>query len=539
MNDADTRYNRPMRVPRGLAAAVIVLVACGCLWSAVHRDPWDPDETRYLEVTHELLASGNPFFLRFNGEAYTDKPPLFFWLLAPLAAVFGADRVLPGTILSLLCWLALGLATARLGSAAGLDPCAARWGPLLTMSALMPALLSGGCRMDMLFAVWCTLALERLIRLANPSADGSNRSHLLLWLWIALAVLTKGPLVLALLAGALVVAGRGSRSILRRAVVGWGPLLAILIISVWLVPAALIGGRSWLDTIVVHQSAGRVVASFAHREPWWYHLATVPLTLMPWSPLILLGTLRILAQRHAQPAQTRVLAAFPLAGILLLSLLSGKTFLYPLPLFPAACLVAAWWLNNSPESVPQRLTVACGAALPLLLGVGIAIALAPRPEMELGTRGTLLAAGSLLLPSLAAMVFLLKHRMAPAMTMLVLAVPLFVAIGLQPIVGPFNRLLSLRPFAAAYAGSGPPTAAPGVAYGKLQPGFVLFTGRQFHVLESADELEQALGAGRRVAIDLREARRLRLRRHLGYRELARVPYRHSAVLVIESARDGL
>lgn len=515
-----------------MAVILIVLVTLGCLWSAVHRDPWDPDETRYLEVTHELLSSGNPFFLHFNGEAYTDKPPLFFWLLAPLVAAFGAQSALPGAVLSLLCWLALGLASARLGRAAGLDPRAARWGPLLTLTALMPALLSGGCRMDLLFAVWCTLALERLIRLSDRPVDG--RSHLLLWLWIALAVLTKGPLVLAFLACGLVLAGRGGRAVAWRAVAGWGPLLAVGIISVWLMPAALTGGRAWLDTIVIHQSAGRVVSSFAHREPWWYHLATVPLTLMPWSPAVLLGTLAAFSQRHALSTRFRLLAAYPLAGIVLLSLFSGKTFLYPLPLFPAGCLVATWWLDGGPQRASRRAALAGGALLPLLLGVGIAVALAPRPEMDLNTLGTLLAAGSLLLPSSAALLLLVRRRTTAAMAALATTIPLFVAIGLQPIVGPFNQLLSLRPFAAAYNGAEPLAAGPGIAYGKLQPGFVLFTGRRFELLTSAERLEQALKEGRRVAIDIRAAHRLRRENRLDYRELARVPYRHSAVLVIAS-----
>ncbi|MCG6963204.1 MAG: hypothetical protein LJE95_08065 [Acidobacteria bacterium] len=521
-----------MPVPRRLAVILIALVAFGSLWSAVHRDPWDPDETRYLEVTHELLSSGNPFFLRFNGEAYTDKPPLFFWLLAPLVAVSGADSALPGAILSLLCWLALGLASARLGRAAGLDPRTARWGPLLALTALLPALLSGGCRMDLLFAVWCTLALERLVRLADHPVD--KRSHLILWLWVALAVLTKGPLVLAFLAGALVFTGRGSRAIVWRAVAGWGPLLAVGIISVWLVPAALTGGRAWLDTIVIHQSAGRVVASFAHREPWWYHLATVPLTLMPWSPAVLLGTLAVFSQRQALSARIRLLAAYPLAGVVFLSLLSGKTFLYPLPLFPAGCLVAAWWLYGGPQRITRRAALLIGALLPLALGFGIAFALAPRPEMALGTLATLLAAGSLLLPSLGALLLLLRRQVGPAIAALALTIPLFVAVGLQPVVGPFNRLLSLRPFAAAYNGASEGSAAPGLAYGKIQPGFILFTGRRFELLTSAERLEQALQAGGRVAIDLRTAHRLRRQDHLEYRELARVSYRHSAVLVIAS-----
>ncbi len=520
-----------MSTPRGLTFVLICLVIAGTLWASLSRDPWDPDETRYLEVTREMIHSGNPFFLTFDAEPYTDKPPLFFWMLAPFVMIFGVDSALAGALPSLLAWLMLGLATRRITQAARCSIGVIRWGPVMLMSSLLPALLSGGCRMDMLFAVWCALALERLIRLADPS-EPQRRHHLFFWLWIALGILTKGPLALVFPLIALLFTGRNGWFTFKRIFRGWGPLLAVAIVCAWLFPAALTGGMTWLNTIVIHQSAGRITSSFAHQAPWWYHLATIPLTLMPWSLLALAGLIAAFSRYQTLDAGLRLIAAYPLAGLIFLSLLSGKTFLYPLPLFPAACLAAAWWLDGSPEHTAQRIVLGLSGLLPALLGLGIIFIVGPRPDMALAPWQRMVAGGALILPVLVSIMAVLLIRMKAATALLALSIPLFAAAGLPQIVPPFDRLLSTRPVAAAYAKVDRSPALPGLAYGRFEPGFVLYTKRPFKVLTSVPQLSQALASGRAVAINIRTAGQIRRKTHLNWNVAAAVPYRHTKILII-------
>ncbi len=524
-----------MPIPRGLILLVLLLVLGGAVWGAVHRDPWDPDETRYLEVAHEMTAAGgSPFFLRFNGQPYTDKPPLFFWLLAPAAALLGARSALAGTLPSLLALLGLAWATVRLGRRAGLDPPVSRWGVLLTVTSLLPALLTGGCRMDLLFAVFCVLALERLVGLADSHPHPSD--HLMLWLWIALGVLTKGPLALVLPLLATVLLLPTSARTLRRALVGWGPILTLAILAVWLVPAAVIGGMEWVETVVVHQSAGRVVSSFAHREPWWYHLAVLPLTLLPWSFAVLMGVLGALSQRHALPERARLLPAYGVGTLGFLTLLSGKTFLYPLPLFAPAGLVAAWWLLRQPRAAGPRVAVAGGGVAVTIVGAGLAIVASHRADMGLSLAQAALLAASLVVPGLLAAVAAARDRLRTALAMLVLAVPLFAAFGVQTLVPPFNTLLSLRPFGRAYRAAAPPSTR-GAAFERVQPGFILFTGRFFDELDTLGSLNNALDAGRVVAADDAAASRVAGENGEAWRVLVKIPYRHSSILLLDRPPD--
>ncbi len=528
--DPNPRYNSAMVPIRTLTAVVVLLVLLASVWTAVHRAPWDPDETRYLEVSREMLESGNPFFLLFNGQPYAHKPPLYFWILTPAVALLG-PTALAGALPSLLGWILLGIGAWRLARAADLPFPVIEWAPAVTMTAVLPVLLSIGCRMDLLFAAFCTLALERLVLLA--SHHRSRRSdHLMLWMWLGLAVLTKGPLALVLVLLPPVFLGRRGLEVLGRALRGPGFLVALAIVGVWLVPAALHGGWSWFLDVVIHQSAGRAVASFAHREPWWYHLAVVPMTLLPWSLAALAGTVAVFGQRHVLDRRGRLIAVYPVAGLLFLTLLSGKTLLYPLPLFPAACIVAVWWLERQPEGRYQRIALGATALLSGGIGIALAYVVRHRPELSFSPTGAVILGASLALPSLLALVMVVIGAIRPAMVAMSLAFPLFALLGMTQIVPQADRLLSLRPFGVAYNAADTSTEEPGLVWEHLNPGYVFFTHRTFRTMDSVQELRNALEGGRAVAINVKSARRLRQRWALKWREASRIPYRHTEILII-------
>ena len=71
------------------AIAVVALVAVLFVPPLFTRDPWNPDEPRYAEVAREMVVLGQYLVPHLNGEPYSDKPPLFFWL----AALFFAAAV--------------------------------------------------------------------------------------------------------------------------------------------------------------------------------------------------------------------------------------------------------------------------------------------------------------------------------------------------------------------------------------------------------------------------------------------------------------
>ncbi|NQU55596.1 MAG: glycosyltransferase family 39 protein, partial [Rhodospirillales bacterium] len=64
--------------------------------SAVKFRPFLPvDETRYLAVAWEMWRDGNFLVPHLNGEPYSHKPPLLFWLMHAGWAVFGVNEWWP------------------------------------------------------------------------------------------------------------------------------------------------------------------------------------------------------------------------------------------------------------------------------------------------------------------------------------------------------------------------------------------------------------------------------------------------------------
>lgn len=517
---------------RGFRIAVVALLVLAALAGAARRAPWDPDETRYLQVTRELLAGGSPFLLTFGGEPYPHKPPLFFWLLAPFVAALGPLSATAGALPSALALVALAVLVPRLGRTAGLAPAPAAWGGLMAVTALLPALLAGGCRMDLLLVVWSTLALDRLVALSDPDSSSAGRDHLLLWLWMGLGVLTKGPiaLVLPLLAAAALLPVDPRP--LRRALLGPGPLLALLLVALWLVPAALAGGREWLLSVVVEQTARRMADAFAHARAWWYHLATLPGTLLPWSAVVLAGTAAAVRRLPRLSPGMRLLAVVPVVSVAFLSAISGKTLLYPLPVFPPACLVGAWWLESARGRPGVRLALWATVAALAIVALGLGWAVPRSPRIAADATAAAWVAASLLAPALAAAGSLVSRRQDRAVAALVLVAPAFCAVGFQALVPAFDRYLSLAPFARAWLEQAPADQREVLVLDDLQPGYLLFTGRPGRLVTDRAEVSEALARGRLVVLKRKNVGRLGLSDLDPAAVRAVVPYRSSEVLLV-------
>jgi 4-amino-4-deoxy-L-arabinose transferase-like glycosyltransferase len=194
---------------------------------------------------------------------------------------------------------------------------------------------------------------------------------------IGFGVLGKGPVILVPVVPAIIFAPWWARSLLTGGRVRWytGGLAALLlgagIALAWAIPAGLTGGEAYRQAIFWGQSAGRVLDSFAHRNPWWSYLLWLPLMWLPWVAWPHLWA-AVRRQRWDQGSRFCLAVLVPaLAG---LSLISGKQPKYLLPLFP---LIAAWLARALvlAEGDSRRYRMIFLAAL--LGGSGIALAVVP------------------------------------------------------------------------------------------------------------------------------------------------------------------
>jgi len=365
------------------------------------------DETRYLAVAWEMWRDGNFLVPHLNGETYSHKPPLLFWLMHVGWSVFGVNDWWPRLVAPLFGLVNLfltGVLAQRLWPDRSSVAVAA---PLILMACLFWTLFTTLTMFDMLLAFCALLAMIGIIRAWQNDAPGS-------FIWLALAIgigaLTKGPAILlttlpvALLAplwalntkvkepeveinGGDIKPAPGSDMWSRGwkrwySGVGFSLLGGIAIALLWAIPAAISGGEEYRDAIFWGQSAGRMVDSFAHGRPWWWFLAVLPALVLPWT--IWPATWRALKGLRDIRGDNglRFCLVWFLPALITFSAISGKQLHYLLPVFPALALIGGRLLIDHHAIQPDQSSwKQSGLQIPAILFIVLGFALSVAPAL--------------------------------------------------------------------------------------------------------------------------------------------------------------
>lgn len=313
----------------------VVLLVMGIVFllDVLMRPMMPTNETRYIGVAWEMLV-GNHWLVPFqNGVPYSHKPPLLFWLIN-MVWLTGvneyAARLVAPTLSLLALWLTGRLADRmRPGGAFG-DAV------IVVLGTMVPFYFFGGETnfdgMLMLAMVACAMALWKI----GTSPDQRMLTWVLLGAALGLGVYAKGPVifvhVMPLLLAMRWWAGPGRFSLM-------GLLaafsVAVALVALWLVPAFVTGDATYREEILWTQSAGRVVNSFAHAEPFWFYATMLPMLLFPW--------VAIPGFWQSRPLDNVEKFAWVwfLGPLVLFSMISGKQTNYLLPVMPAVALLLA------------------------------------------------------------------------------------------------------------------------------------------------------------------------------------------------------
>ena len=331
-----------------LAVALAYLPGALC-----QRGFWVADETRYAGVLREMVSGGHWIVPYLDGSYYPDKPPLYFWGSSLIALVIG--RLTPFAAL-FITWLSAAgwvVVTWRLGQRiTGERP--ALIGALLMIPAVLSLLCAQIVRMDMTMAWLTAWALLLFLRAADPGTRGQFAGFYLL---TALAMLTKGPLGLAftLLPAAGVLMQRRDGKTLRRLLLSPGWLIVIALAGGWLATAWWLGERDYLRNIFGTQLIGRALRSGFHNEPFHFYILALPALLLPWTGLFPRALAGAWSRRRERGWD--LLVWWFISGLITISLVRGKLFIYVLPLLPPLFLalgdaVARW--TTAPVTTAQQ-----------------------------------------------------------------------------------------------------------------------------------------------------------------------------------------
>lgn len=346
--------------------------------------------TRTLAVAWEMWNQGHWLVPHINGQPYSEKAPLLFWLIQSGWFVFGVNDIWPrvlevligGTQLVLVSMLARRLFPSR--------PWMAKAAPWMLLAFGYAFLFGLQIMYDVLLALWTLAALLCL----TPKTQRAEPRWLLFGLCIGLGLLTKGPVMLLHVIFPWLLGplwndwarqhrsrwyGRGVLSLL----LGGSMLLA------WALPAGFSGGDAYRQRLFFTQTAGRVVNKLSegkdlqnHAEPIWFYLQWLPLLLFPFSGWPRMWVAVAGLRRPLEPG-LRFALCWLVPGFIVFSLISGKQLYYPLPEMGGIALLMAGaiavlrerrpslagngWLGTWPLGVGGIVFAVLLFALPLLV----------------------------------------------------------------------------------------------------------------------------------------------------------------------------
>ena len=348
---------------------------------------WIPDETRYAQISQDMLLSGNWVSPHFMGLRYFEKPVAGYWMIALGQAVFGENlfgvrfaSALSTGLSVLLCYLI----ARRLWN----DPRKSFACALLYMSFTVVAGQAGYANLDPQFTFWVNLSLVALWF----SLDSVTRGQRLLsWAALGLACgmgfLTKGFLAWAL--PVLIALPWMLWQKRWRELLVYGPLAIVVAIVISLPWALAVHAQEpdYWRFFFWHEHIRRFAGDDAqHDAPWWFYLPMLVGFSLPWA--VLLPTALKQAWDSRRQARIAFLLLWLLMPLIFFSLSNGKLPTYILPcLLPLALLLG--------NAVADRLRLEQGRALGLngllnlILGLTVLLALVylqlkkPLYELEL------------------------------------------------------------------------------------------------------------------------------------------------------------
>ena len=333
---------------------------------------FDVDEGAFGEATREMLARGDYVSTWLNDRPRFDKPILIYWLQALSVLAFGLDEFalrLPSA-LAATAWVAATFAFTR----GVVDRDAAPAAAFIAATSAGVIAIGRAATADALLNLFLALAMFDVYReLVDPCPRWRRRA----FLWIALGVLTKGPVALLVPGGASLLAfcllGRGARWWrAARDPAGWLILLGIA--GPWYALEYARHGDAFVAGFLMRHNVERFLVPLqGHAGGPWYYVPALLALVLPYTGL-LLATLPDLRRPRAPPLDTLlwcwflfVAAFFTLAGTKLPHyLLYGAT-----PLFILMARRCARWTDGSRRRMaallPAVALTGAVAALPLLL----------------------------------------------------------------------------------------------------------------------------------------------------------------------------
>lgn len=271
--------NWPLVVNRGLPFFIVFIAFFANLGGV---PLFDLDEGAFAEATREMLLSGNFAATYLDGEPRYDKPIFSYWMQAISISLFGLNEWairLPSAIAGSL-WVYVGYRFAK----QQFNPTTALYFAVMMSLVLWVMIIARAGTADAWLNLFITLTVINIWRYQQSP----EKRHLLAtYFWMALGVLTKGPvaILVPLLTAVISFVIQKKHKLLLTALfnpLGW--LVLIAVVSPWLIMVYQEQGVGFFYGFIFEHNVNRFSQTKEqHGGQWFYFVLLLPVILLPFS----------------------------------------------------------------------------------------------------------------------------------------------------------------------------------------------------------------------------------------------------------------
>ena len=306
------------------------------VWGLGSVDLLTLNEGRRALAIQEMVAGGNWLLPHLNGELYITKPPLLYWLSSSLALVWGVNEWtlrLPSALAAIAVLIMVYRYTVQQSG---------QWSALFAVQLLIAnlgfAMLGRRAEIEMLLTALCVGSL--LSALQYIQSQSSKNWIYLSYFLLALALMTKGPLVLLLVTLPLLIAAIYSKnSHIKAVLLSWRGWLIFLIVGLaWYAVVSWQLGLDIWATVFKRDMLDKMQSDSA--KPLLSYFGWIAVDFMLLIVLFFVGPKEFFKQQIQQPKQLVLLVAV-VVPLVLFSLFSNKHAKYLLPIYPLIAILLA------------------------------------------------------------------------------------------------------------------------------------------------------------------------------------------------------
>jgi 4-amino-4-deoxy-L-arabinose transferase-like glycosyltransferase len=314
----------------------VIVAAIVFFWGLGSMDLLSLNEGRRALAIQEMVSSGNWLLPHLNGELYLTKPPLLYWLSSSLGFIWGVNEWtlrLPSALAAIAVLIMVYRYALQQSG---------KWAALFAVQLLIAnlgfAMLGRRAEIEMLLTALCVGSL--LSALQYIQSQSSKNWIILSYLLLALALMTKGPLVILLVTLPLLIAAIYSKNPHIKAVLlsGRGWLIFLVVGLTWYAIVSWQLGFDIWATIAKRDMLDKMQSESA--KPILSYLAWIAVDFMLLIGLFLVGVKEFFKQQFQQSRQLVLLAA-TILPLIIFSLFSNKHAKYLLPIYPLIAILLA------------------------------------------------------------------------------------------------------------------------------------------------------------------------------------------------------